>query len=99
MVQGVLKAQKGPERDAAERAIMAVCGRIADADKRAEPLIAAMGELVEEDQLALVPALGRVGGAAALKSVEAAIADKNAQRHEMGLRAFATGRTRRWRRG
>ncbi len=67
---------------------MAVCGRIADADKRAEPLLAAMNELSDPDRLAIVPTLGRVGGAAALKAVEAALADHNAQRHEAGLRAL-----------
>jgi HEAT repeat protein len=88
IVQGVLKAQKGPERDAAERALVAVLSRIAPDNKRAEPLIAAMEKLNEADRLALMPALGRVGGRAALEIVEPAIADKDAKRHEMGLRAL-----------
>jgi HEAT repeat protein len=88
MVQGVLKAQKGPERDAAERAVMTVLAKITDADKRAEPLIAAMNELPESDRLALMPTLGRVGGSSALKVIEAAIADSNPDRHETGVRAL-----------
>jgi len=88
MVQGVLKAEKGRERDAAERAVMLVCGRIEDVDKRTEPLLAAMNDLPEADRTALLPTLGRVGGPAALKIVEAAIAGSDLQRHEIGIRAL-----------
>ena len=41
MLKGLLKAEPGPEREAAEKAVMFVCNRIADASKRAEPLLAA----------------------------------------------------------
>jgi hypothetical protein len=86
MVDGVLKAKKGPERDATERAIMFVCARIADAERRAEPLLAAMGQLAQAEQMAMLPTLGRVGGGAALKVIESAIADPS--RHDMGVRAL-----------
>jgi HEAT repeat protein len=86
MVRAVLKAKPGTEREAAEKAIMFVCGRIPDAQKRADPLLAAMESLNETDRTALLPTLGRVGGPHALKVVEAAIA--NARRHEAGLRAL-----------
>ena len=36
----------------------------------------------------MLPTLGRVGGPAALKIVEAAIADKNPPRREAGIRAL-----------
>jgi len=85
MAQAVLKSEPGAERDAAEKAIMFVCGRIEDADKRADPLLAAMQDLKESDQAALLSTLGRVGGPAALKTIEQAIADPD--RHEAGLRA------------
>ena len=42
MLKGVLKAEPGPEREAAEKAVMFVCNRIADANKRADPLLAAL---------------------------------------------------------
>lgn len=88
MVQGVLKAKKGSERESAERSVALVCGRIADTEKRAEPLLAAIDKLQDTDRTAMLPALGRVGGPAALKVVEAAIADTDPQRHETGLRAL-----------
>jgi HEAT repeat protein len=88
MVRGVLKAEKGHEREAAEKCVMLVCGRIADAEKRAEPLLAVMDKLDEADRIALLPTLGRVGGSGALKNVEAAIADSDPHRHAIGLRAL-----------
>lgn len=88
MVQGVLKAQPGRERDAAERAIALVAGRIGDAAKRAEPLIAATQKLSEADRTALLPALGRIGGPQALEHVEASIASADPARHAGGVRAL-----------
>ncbi len=88
MAQGILVAQKGRERDAAEKAVMTVCGRIADAQQQAEPLLAVMDAVDEADRTALLPALGRVGGPAALKIVTAAIAAASATRHDAGLRAL-----------
>ena len=37
MVQGLLKAEKGPQREAAEKAIMAVCLRVRNPNKRRRP--------------------------------------------------------------
>lgn len=88
MVQGVLVAEEGRERDAAEKAVMRACRRIAADEDQARPLLAAMGELNETDQLALLPALGRLGGTKALKVVEAALADSDETRHQAALRAL-----------
>lgn len=87
MVQGVLKAEPGPQRDAAERALVAVCQRIDREDERAEPLLAAIGSLSAADQTAMLPALGRIGTGAARKIIEEALADADLKRHEAGLRA------------
>jgi HEAT repeat protein len=88
MVQGVLLAEKGREREAAEKAVMLVCSRIADAARQAEPLLAARDRLNRADRTTLLPALGRVAGPAALKIVNAAIADTDPLLHETGLRAL-----------
>lgn len=88
MLQGVLKAENGREREAAEKSVMFVCARTADAEKRAAPLLTAIKSLPETDRTALLPALGRIGGSAALDVIEAAIADPDAQRHEIGFRAL-----------
>jgi HEAT repeat protein len=88
MIAAVLKAEPGKERDAAERSVAAVCAKAGDPDQRAEVLLAEVNKRPSAEQLALLPLVGRVGGAPALKVIEAAIADGDATRHEMGIRAL-----------
>ena len=86
MVDGVLAAEKGAERDAAERAVVLVCSRIPDSAQRAAPLLAAMDKLNPSDHAVLLSTLGRVGGPAALRAIETAISDPAL--HEAGVRAL-----------
>ncbi len=88
MVRGVLMAEKGREREAAEKAVMFVCQRIEPQEKQAEPVLAAMNTLDETDRMAILPTLGRVGGSAARKAIETAIADPDAKLHDVGFRAL-----------
>ena len=88
MLQGVLRAEAGAEREAAERAVMFVCNRIAAADKRADPLLAELAKLGADQHAALLPTLGRVGGPAALQVVQSALASSKEEEHEAGLRAL-----------
>jgi len=88
MLQVVLQAKKGAEREAAEKAVAQVCARIADGDKRADPLLAAMKEVSASEQIELLPALGRVGGPAAVEIIEMAIASGDVPRHDNGLRGI-----------
>ena len=88
MVQGVLRAERGKERDAAEKAVMVVCANNDDVDRRAEPLLAAYEKLSQADQRALLSALGRVGGPKVLTIVEEAIGSNDSQLHGLGIRAI-----------
>ena len=88
MLRGVLKAEPGAEREAAEKAVLMVCNQTQDAAKRAEPVLAAWAKLSDDEKTALLPTLGRVGNADALKIVETAIDDKDARRSEAGIRAI-----------
>jgi HEAT repeat protein len=88
MLHGVLKATGGSEREAAEKALASACLRMADADKRADTLIAALEKLPEADQTALLPVLGRVGGQPALEKIEFVLSESNPQRHEGAVRAL-----------
>ena len=87
MVAGVLKAIAGKEREAAERAVVAVCIRHED-PQRAEPLLSAVDALDVADRPVLLPTLGRVGGAKAREIIEAAIADSDPEQHKLGLQAL-----------
>ncbi len=88
MLPGVLKAEPGGEREAAEKAVMFVCNRSENPDQRVKPLLAAWAKMDENDKTALLPLLGRVGTAKALEVVEGALADQTPGRREAGLRAL-----------
>ena len=88
MVAGVLHAKPDRERDAAEKAVSTVCNRIEDADRRAEPLLAAYKKLPASDQRELLSLLGRVGGTETLQIVERAIASDEPTMHGLGIRAL-----------
>ncbi len=88
MVQGILAAERGRERDAAERAVMLVCARIEDTGQRARPLLSAIDALSPADRLLLLPALGRVGGPDALQVVKSALASRDSKQREAGVRAL-----------
>ncbi|MBA4107574.1 MAG: hypothetical protein C0485_17700 [Pirellula sp.] len=88
MVQGVLRATPGSERQAAERSLLVVCNRVMNTDEQAEPLLDAMTSLSDVDQQAILPTLGRAGGVRALQAIESAIADQDPIKHDLGLRAI-----------
>ena len=88
MVQGVLKAPGGPERQAAERALLTVCNRVKSEDENAEPLLDAMETLSDAERQSMLPTLGRTGGVRALKSIESTIADQDPALHDLGIRAL-----------
>ncbi|MGD0896949.1 MAG: HEAT repeat domain-containing protein [Thermoguttaceae bacterium] len=94
MVRGVLLAEAGAEREAAERAVALVCNRISDPAKRAAPLMAAFMALEEasdvgynEAQIALLPTLGRVGGRDVRWHVDSALVALG-KAHEAGIHAL-----------
>jgi HEAT repeat protein len=88
MVQGVLKSQPGPERAAAEKAVMFVCARIADPQQRAIPLLNAIDTLEPSKRREMLPTLGRVGGPPAWERVLAVLAASEAAEHDAGIRAL-----------
>jgi len=86
MLKGVLKASKGAERDAAEKAVAMVCSRIDDPQQ--EAILSAWSQLNAEDQTASLPTLGRIGGAKVYLSVKAAMTSDDSSRRDAALRAI-----------
>ena len=86
MIDGVLKAKQGAERESAEKCIMFVCQRIEDSKQRALPVLTALEKLPADQQMELLSTLGRIGGDEALTKIEAALADPKT--HSAGLRAL-----------
>jgi HEAT repeat protein len=88
MVQGVLKAAAGGERDEAQRALVTVCTQNPGKERAAEALLAEFKSADEEAQETLVAVLGRVGGDGAIAIVDGLIADSNASKRKLGLAAL-----------
>lgn len=86
MVRGLLAAEPGSEREAAERCIAAVCARIEEAGAQAVPLLAVVEKAGAADRTVLLSVVGRVGGPRALKAVEAALGEEAT--HAAALRAL-----------
>jgi hypothetical protein len=88
MIQGVLKAELGVERDAAERSVAQVCFRdVKGGAVDIEPLL----EAFEENKgrgAELLPMFGRVGGKDVQQISEAAVADADPKNHAAGIRAL-----------
>ena len=88
MVLGVLKAEKGAERDAAEKSLVNLCNRNDNPDSRAEPVLAARAKLDDAAQLELLTVVAKIGGTKALEAVESTMASENPVHHKAGLSAF-----------
>jgi HEAT repeat protein len=88
MFDAVLKAETGTEREAAEKAVAVVAGRIDDADARASAMVSAWAKFNAQDQIALLPVLGRVGGAKVYTVVKSALTGEDPARRDAGLRAL-----------
>ena len=77
------------EREEAEKAITAVCNRIPDEARRAEPVLELHQRLASwEHTTALLPVLGRIGGAKSLEAVRIALGSRDAARYDAAVRAL-----------
>ncbi len=88
MVQGILMAEKGGERDAAEKAVVNLCNRIEKPDLRAEPVLASRAKLDDASQLELLSVVAKIGGPKALEAVQVTMASTNPIQRDVGLKAF-----------
>jgi HEAT repeat protein len=95
LIRALLKAGKGRERDAAERAVLAVCLRIPEREQRAESLLAVLDKGSEADRAVLLPLVGRLGGAGPWKSSAPPSPARTTRRTGWASRHCATGPTRR----
>jgi HEAT repeat protein len=89
LMRGLYKSARGPERDNAEKAILAVCETIPAADRRADPILAALRTADDSQKATALPLLGRTGAPAALQSIQTALASKKPEVYAAGVRALA----------
>jgi len=89
MVAGVLKAAGGGERQAAERALVAVCTKNPGHPEAAAAFLEAFKAAATADQETLLTVLGGIGGPGALAIVDDMIAGPDAGRRQFGLKAIS----------
>ncbi len=87
LIEGVLAAQPGEERDAAERTVVRVMQQVPKPAKRAELVIAAINS-AGGDHLALLPLAGRFGGKVVAGIVESDLAGPDPHVKQLALRAL-----------
>jgi len=88
MVQGVLKAAAGGERDEAERSLVTVCTQNPGKERSAEVLLTQFKGADDSVKETLLAVLGRVGGNGALAVVDGLVADTDAAKRRLGLTAL-----------
>lgn len=85
---GVLKAQRGFERDRAERDIALICSRIDDVEKRGTTIIEALNTVSATDRDELLSLVGRVGGKTLVKYVADIATGADVARRHFGIDAL-----------
>ena len=96
MLPGIFKAQKGGERDAAEKSVALVCSRIDNEDERGTQLIKALDAVEFDERDQLLSLVGRVGGEKLIDFVGQIATGSDAERRKLGIDALrATSKLRR----
>jgi HEAT repeat protein len=89
VVAALLAAPPGGNRDAAERTLVAICTTAPGHEAAAPVFLARFRSATDAEREALLPALARVGGTGALEIVNGLVADTDAGRRRLGLKALS----------
>jgi HEAT repeat protein len=81
------------DTEAAQQALVAICGREQNTDESAAKLVDALGSAETAQKLVLLRTLGSIGGQKPLKAVRAAVDDSNADIHTAALRELSSWKT------
>ncbi len=79
----------GSEREAAQRALWRSCLQIEDSEERGAPILGKLQGATTQEQAALLPALGLLGGTAARKVVDAALVSDHELVRDAAVRALS----------
>jgi hypothetical protein len=89
ILPGVIKAQKGGERDAAERNVAQICSRIDNEDQRGTALIEALNTIDVAQRDELLALVGRVGGKKLINFVAGIATGEDVSRRRLGIDALS----------
>ena len=85
----MLKAEKGAERDAAEKNVALVCSRIENDDQRGEAVVKALENVGPGQRDQLLSLVGRVGGKKLIHFVAEIATGNDAARRRLGIEALS----------
>jgi HEAT repeat protein len=88
MLAGILKAEKGGERNTAEKSVALVCSRIENEDERGAKLIEALEAVEVDNRDELLSLVGRVGGKKLIDFVGQIATGSDANRRKLGIDAL-----------
>ncbi|MCC6126091.1 MAG: HEAT repeat domain-containing protein [Pirellulales bacterium] len=89
LVRLLLEASDDNQQSTFEQALIAGCRKIAEPNRRAEPILAEYARANAQDQERLLPVLGALGGEKASELVHAALMDPQGKLYDSALRALA----------
>ena len=88
LVRLLLRSKSGKHRDEVEKTILIVCGKLAATADRSELVLASLEKEAPSDAPKYLPVLGRLGGAKALKKIEASLGSPDTSVQEAAVRAL-----------
>jgi hypothetical protein len=89
LVKLMLEAKTPGERRAAEKAVIAVAGRVEDANQRTRAMLDALPTVKGEAKASLIRVVGRFGGPEALEAITAAVKDPEPAVQDAAIRTLA----------
>ncbi len=89
VVSSLLRFPDAADREAAVRTIVQICTTNPDHEQASRAFLDAFRAASAADREILLPALGRVGGPGALEIVDGLVADPDADRRRLGIRALS----------
>ncbi len=89
----MLRASSGQDRNAAEQALISIAEGATDAEAVSGKIAAAVPQAQPEARSSLLSVLGSLGGSTALKAVSAATKDSNAEVRAEAIRALSSWKT------
>jgi len=88
MIKVMLSSNEPAERSDLEKAIVTACQRVSEGDKQSDAVFKAYTTSNSTEKVALLPLLGRIGGAQVLEIARTALASSNAEEYESGVKAI-----------
>ncbi len=88
LVKLLLRSEAGKHRDEVEKTILIVCSKLPSEADRSELVLASLAAVDKSETSKYLPVLGRLGGEASMKKIEAALGSSDPAIREAAVRAL-----------